>query len=252
MLASHRVSSFGADETSTRTTKARKTQVVPGRPYDFGDGYEHMKSSAYPKIQPMPVTNVVQVRSGAVAPHSLPGASLPKDTAVLPTGEMRCLGEPVGRVMPEFVRGVRSSKKVLKGNTRDLRKVGGALVPMAAPARDVERDPITRDGNLNRSAGTVAVARFEGDYAPDDRIRARALTPKVRPGTMINLHAPIYRHTNRPAWGGGAEGGSPIGDASTDQAAQSVGRTLVEGIFFVGAAAAAIVGGIWYLSKAEE
>ncbi len=190
MLHSTIVSSEYAEETSTKAVRHRGTQVVPKGSYSFGDA-ELLPGSCM-TIQPQPVKQVIRVHQSAVAPNSLPGGALPRDTALMPTGEMRGLGEPLAPVPMAFRHGVASSRRSILGD-KDVRKIGSSLVAMAPVAADYERNPISQDKPyLNRSAGGAAVVPNYG-MAPDDRIRQKLIRPST-PGPIISREPmPIYQ-----------------------------------------------------------
>lgn len=194
MLHSTIVSSEYAEETSTKAVRHRGTQVVPKGSYSFGDA-EILPGSCM-TIQPKPVKQVIQVHQSAVAPNSLPGGALPQDTAVMPTGEMRGLGESLASVPMAFRHGVAASKKSILGN-KDVRRVGSSLVSMVPMAADYERNPISQDRPyLNRSVGGTGVIPNYG-MAPDDRIRQKLLTPSTPGPTISRGPMPMYEAPGR-------------------------------------------------------
>lgn len=193
MLHSTIVSSEYAEETSTKAVRHRGTQVLPKGSYSFGDA--EMLPGSCMTIQPKPVKQVIQVHQSAVAPNSLPGGALPRDTAVMPTGEMRGLGESLASVPMAFRHGVAASKRSILGD-KNVRRVGSSLVAMAPMAADYERNPISQDRPyLNRSGGTGVLPNY--GMAPDDRIRQKLFTPSTPGPTISREPMPMYEAPGR-------------------------------------------------------
>lgn len=191
-------SEAAAGDTSTRTTRHRDVQVIPHGSYNFGDA--EMLPGRCIGIEPKPVKNVIAVHQAAVAPGSLAGSALPRATAILPTGEMRGLGEPLAPVPQAFRHGAPYSKTATIGN-REVRRVGRSLMPMAAHAPDYERNPFGKDATPNRSASTSAVIP-NYSLAPDDKLRRKLIQPvqptqamTVAPMSAKNQPSVVYQPT---------------------------------------------------------
>jgi len=188
MLHISNVATEAAGETSVRATRPRDGQTIPRGSYDFGDG-DMIAARACVTIQPMPIARAITVNPGAVPPDSLPGGGLPSDSVQMPTGQMRGLGAHLMPVPHAFRHGVApASKRAIVGGEREIRRVGGSLMPMAPYATDVERDPITKDRMpvLNRSATTGAMVTRA--LSPDDKIRQRMM-PHAMQANMISRPA---------------------------------------------------------------
>lgn len=186
MLHSTFVSSEAAEETSTRTSRHNAMQVIPRASYSFGDA--ELLPGQCITIESKPVSRVIDVHQSAVAPDSLPGSALPRPMAVMPTGEMRGLGEPLATVPAAFRHGVAVSRKNILGN-KEVRRVGNSLVPMAPMMRDYDRNPIVRDRDyLNRSGGTAVMPNY--GLAPDDKLRQKLIRP-TEPGVMVERRSQI-------------------------------------------------------------
>lgn len=250
MLTLSRVT--GAGESSVVATRDQGRHLVPRDAYSFGAGAV-IKRAPNMTIEPVPVRHVIQVHSGAVMPRGLPGGALPQDVAVMGDGKMRKLGRPLDRTPEQFETGLKASRKILKGNARDIRRIGGALVPAPTMGRDVDprvmRAVMMRDQRLNDSADDTILVTRSG-FTPDDRIRSRS-TQAVEPGPMVHRNH-LQSAVSAPR-GGGVMGGSPqlATDTVPDQAASALARSLAETVFGIGLAVAAVAAGIWYLSSED-
>lgn len=194
MLHSTIVASEAASETSTRATRHRQTQVIPRASYSFGE--DSLLPGGCIEFEPAPVRTVIHVHQGAVPPGSLPGGALPRATAVMPTGEMRGLGEPLATVPAAFRHGVSANRKAVTGD-REVRRVGKTLVPMAPPMVDYERNPIGQDRRLpNRSATTSVLPNY--GLAPDDKMRQKLICP-VQPGMTVERRPLVYEQPGQAA-----------------------------------------------------
>jgi hypothetical protein len=257
MLHSTIVAAEAAEETSTKAVRHRQTQVLPRGLYSFGDA--ELAPGSCVTIQPKPVSRVVQVHQSSVAPHSLPGGALPRDTAVMPTGEMRGLGEPLAAVPAAFRHGVAASKASILGN-REVRRVGNSLVPMAPMLVDHERNPISQDRQyLNRSGGAAVLPNY--GLAPDDKMRRKLIQP-VEPGMTVERAPVAYERPGvvadqRPQYESRPASREP---GTVTPRKRLVSRAPVQGLssvsigqnLFVGAVALALAGGVYWLVVRED
>jgi|GEM_PF-3969860 len=253
MLHSTIVSSEAAEETSTKAIRHRDLQVLPQGSYSFGE-VELLPGSCI-AIQPIPVLRTVRVNQGGVAPHSLPGGARPRDEAILASGQMRGLGEPLSQVPMPFRHGVDGSRKKIVGD-REVRRVGNAFVPMASPARDYERNPIGRDRTIQMTASTTSVLSNFG-LAPDDAIRRRSI-PATTPGSMVARAPKVLVPIMSPRPRGIP---IPLRDATTqrvdlsgpgEDVAQAIGSSIASGIVAAGVATIVVFGGLYWLINRES
>lgn len=256
MLHSTIVASEAAEETSTRATRHHQTQVIPRGSYSFGEAELIPGSSV--TIENKPVSRVISVHQSAVAPGSLPGGALPRDTAVMPTGEMRGLGEPLGTVPAAFRHGVAVPRKSILGN-KDVRRVGNSLVSMAPAMLAHERNPILHDRQyLNHSGGTAVHPNY--GIAPDDRLRQKLISA-TRPGQMVVRPAQVQREQPGQTTDVRARyestGMAPSQPGRVIPRTRLVGRAPIQGLsegsnvssnLFIGGVALALAGGVWWLT----
>jgi hypothetical protein len=254
MLHSTIVASEAAQETSTKAVRHRQTQVIPRGSYSFGDA--ELAPGSCITIQPKPVSRVISVHQSAVAPDSLPGSALPRDTAVMPTGEMRVLGEPLVAVPAAFRHGVAGDKRSIIGD-REVRRVGNTLMPMAPAMRDYERNPISQDRQYPNSSSSTSVLPNYG-VAPDDRLRQKFIQPNS-PGMTVERTPLVYADSPGQAFDSRTRYEkseiAPTEPGVVTPRHRIVSRAPVQGLsnvsartnLFMGAMALAIAGGVYWL-----
>lgn len=194
MLHKTNVASEAAEETSTKTSRHRRFQVLPHGAYSFGE--TEILPGRNPQIEPKPVARVLRVQQSSVVPWSLRGGALPQDHAFMATGEMRGLGDALEPVPMAFRRGVDQQKSAIVGDGKDVRRVGNSLVPMVATASDYNRHPIVSDKSFDPNGSATTSVIRSSSMAPDDRLMQRVYKP-VSPGMTVS-RAEMPGRVHRP------------------------------------------------------